>query len=152
MKQSDQYHVGIVVDDIEAAKADLSAALGIEWGDLVTSPSIVIMGGETKEVTSTFCYSLSEPRLELLPTTPGTPWQPVPGAGAHHLGYWSDDVPADGAALEALGYTPEIVGPGEDGVAMWGYWTKPGSPRIELVTSAVRPMLEEYMRTGKAPY
>lgn len=77
-------------------------------------------------------------------------WQPS-NSGVHHLGYWSDDVAADSAALVAQGYEMEITGPGPDGVPMWAYHRHPTGPRIELVTRRA-PMFETYWATGKSPF
>ena len=43
-------------------------------------------------------YSGADPRLELLQTVAGTVWTPA-DSGVHHIGYWSDDVESDLAAL-----------------------------------------------------
>ena len=38
MRAEDQFHVGIVVDDFEAAQADLSSLLGYEWSAELRGP------------------------------------------------------------------------------------------------------------------
>ena len=64
----------------------------------------VVLEGGPARLTFGFAYSIQDPhRIELVQAIPGTLWEvPRPG-GAHHLGYWSDDVPAMSAALAARG-------------------------------------------------
>ena len=152
MNVADLFHTGIVVDDYEGTLAQLSELFGYVWGEEMRSPSPVILpSGETVVWESAFTYSLNGPRLEILRSVPGTVWQPS-SSGIHHLGYWSDDVAADSAALSAQGYEREIIGPGPDGVPMWAYHRHPTGPRIELVTRSVLPMFENYWATGKSPF
>jgi hypothetical protein len=63
------------------------------------------------------------------------------GSGIHHLGYWSDDVAADSAALEEAGYAHEGSGVGLDGSPAWSYHRSPTGPRIELVSRALEPFM-----------
>ena len=113
MKATDQCHVGIVVDDYDAARADLSELFGYRWcEDLVFTLPVQFGGGE-QEVELRFSYSMDAPYLEVVRAVPGTPWEPAAGSGIHHLGYWSDDIAADSAALDGRGFTREAaaVGP-----------------------------------------
>lgn len=152
MKVEDLYHTGIVVTDYEGTLAELSALFGYEWGEEMRTVSpVTLASGETVEWESRFCYSRNEPRLEIIRANPGTVWDPS-AAGVHHLGYWSDDVAADSAALTAKGYALELFGPGEDGVPLYAYHRRPNGTRIEIVTRAVLPMFEKYWVDGKAPY
>jgi len=83
--------------------------------------------------------------MEVIQAVAGTLWMPAAGSGIHHLGYWSDDVAADSAALEAQGYALEAAG------QVWAYHRSPAGPRIELVNRVVQPMLEQYWATGRMP-
>ncbi|MCB0993789.1 MAG: VOC family protein [Acidimicrobiales bacterium] len=152
MRPEDQYHVGIVVEDYEATLERLGTLFGYVWGEEISSVNAVTLAsGETVELKSSFCYSLNGPRLEIIRSNPGTVWVPA-SSGIHHLGYWSDDVAADGAALEAQGYELEQFGPGPDGDRLYSYHRHPDGPRIEFVTRAVLPMFEQYWVDGKAPF
>ena len=103
MKAADQFHVGIVVDDLDAALADLSALFGHEWcPKLSVSTPVVLPDGEAT-LDLVFTYSRTEPRVEVIQSMPGTLWMPAEGSGIHHLGYWSDDVAADAAASDSSG-------------------------------------------------
>jgi hypothetical protein len=159
VKSSDQFHVGIVVDDIDAAAAELSAVFGYQWAEPLGGPVRVSLpggGGDEGEgddvvldLLST--YSMSTPRLELVRGVPGTLWEPVTGSGVHHLGYWSDDVAADSAELARRGHTVEAVGRRPDGTPYWAFHHSRSGPRVELVTRALQPVLEQYWATGKRP-
>lgn len=141
MKAADQYHVGIVVDDLDAALARLTALFGYEWCDEVHVATEVQLPSGVVEVDHRFRYSRSTPRLEVIQSHPGTVWEPATGSGIHHLGYWSDDVPGDAAVLEANGYEREAAGIGPDGVPHWTYHRSPTGPRVELVSRALEPYL-----------
>lgn len=142
MKASDQFHAGVVVDNIEAAMADLTMLFGYEWCPTLTVPLPVLFPHEEKTVELTFTYSMSAPRLELVETVPGTLWSPV--AGVHHLGYWSDDLAGDGDLLEAKGYAMEAAGVSPDGSTLWCYHRKANGFRVELVNRGLRSFLEQY--------
>lgn len=146
VRASDQFHAGIVVDNLEAATADLAQVFGYEWSPTLTVPLPVTFPSEDgkaeRTVELTFTYSVTTPRLELVATVPGTLWSPV--AGVHHLGYWSDDLHADGKLLEARGYTKEALGAAPDGSPIWSYHRKANGFRVEMVNRQLRSFLEKY--------
>lgn len=123
------FHVGIVVPDLEAAKAELSAALDVRWhatheshyGDWV--------------ITVTHTEQPGPPWLELITGNSGSPWDAAGGARMDHIGYWSGDLPADRGKLECGGFTVE-----HDGTALGGRWIYLRSPatglRVELLDVA----------------
>ena len=87
---SDQYHLGIVVDDFETARASFTELLGYEWGTDVQVELVLATPEGTKTFAHRLQYSITEPRLEIIQSVPGTPFQPST-AGLHHYGYWADD-------------------------------------------------------------
>jgi len=100
------FHVGILVRDVEAARADFTARLGLEF-EPVHSQQIAT--GETTR----FCYSLQgPPYLELVEMTGAGSWSPDQPEGFHHLGLSDPDVPGRCAAL---GPGAELIAPGPDG-------------------------------------
>ena len=118
LRPEDQFHVGIVAEDYDATKDQLSKLFGFEWsGDMGGPTEVSLPTGDT--VIDFQCtYSCSEstaPRLEIVRRVPGTLWEPTPGSGIHHFGYWSDDVAADTAELERHGYVTEATRKGPDG-------------------------------------
>jgi hypothetical protein len=120
------FQVGIAVDDLEAAMAELGSALGVSW-----------RGPEERDVGDgrirvAFADS-GPPYLELIEGPPGSIWDAAHGTHLHHLGYWSDDLAADAARLEAGGVGLEL----DLGHAR--YHRSARSPiRIELIDSAHR--------------
>lgn len=143
MKAPDQFHVGIVTDEFEATKDELAGLFGYEWcADLANTMSVTLPEG-ARVVDNLCVYSRTAPRIELVRSVPGTAWE-ADTSGIHHLGYWSDDVAADCALLEARGYRREIAGTGEDGAPYWAYLRPERGPRIELVSRALQPGMEQY--------
>jgi catechol 2,3-dioxygenase-like lactoylglutathione lyase family enzyme len=82
------FHVGILVRDVEAARADFTAKLGVEF-EPVHSQQIAT--GETTR----FCYSLQD--------------QPE---GFHHIGISDSSV---AARCTAFGNQVDLIAPGDDG-------------------------------------
>jgi hypothetical protein len=142
MKAADQFHTGVVVEDLEKALAELSALFGYEWCDEVRVDQPVQLPSGDTTIEFRFRYSRSTPRLEVIQQQPGTLWVPARGSGIHHLGYWSDDVAADSAALEGAGYAFEAAGTGPDGGRTWAYYRPSDGPRIELVSLSLEPFME----------
>jgi catechol 2,3-dioxygenase-like lactoylglutathione lyase family enzyme len=141
MKAADQFHVGIIVDDLDASIAQLSELFGYEWGMLVDVEQPVQLPAGDVTIPFRFRYSLQSPRLEVIQAQPGTLWTPAVGSGIHHVGYWSDDIGADSAALEAAGYPLEAAGGDGQGNRTWAYHHGASGPRIELITRALEPMM-----------
>jgi hypothetical protein len=148
MKAADHFHVGIVVNDLDAALTDFAALFGHEWcPKLSVSTPVVLPDGEAT-LDLVFTYSRTEPRVEVIQSMPGTLWMPAEGSGIHHLGYWSDDVAADAALLTARGYAAEATGARPDGTAVWAYHRSASGPRIEIVSRDIAAGLEQYWASG----
>jgi Glyoxalase/Bleomycin resistance protein/Dioxygenase superfamily len=141
MKAADQFHTGVVVADLDKALAELSQLFGYEWCDEIHVEQPVQTPAGDATVEFRFRYSRSTPRLEVIEQRPGTLWVPAGESGIHHLGYWSDDVAADSAAMEGAGYAFEAAGTGPDGGWAWSYYRSPDGPRIELVSRSLEPLL-----------
>ncbi|RBM21982.1 hypothetical protein DI005_08175 [Prauserella sp. PE36] len=141
MRVEDQFHLGIVADDIEATMATLSAVFGYEWGEQVGGPTAVTLPAGNAVLDLRCAFSVTVPRLELVRSIPGTLWEPVAGGGIHHVGFWSDDVAADSAELAAHGYVTEASRTGVDGAAYFSFQRSTKGFRIELVSRAAEPGL-----------
>jgi hypothetical protein len=151
VRAEDQFHVGIVVDDLESTIEGLSELFGYEWCDEMGGPIPVTLPTGDTLVDLSFVYSKTVPRLEIIRTVAGTLWEPAGGSGIHHLGYWSDDVAVDAAALAQRGFATEATGSRPDGVPFWTFHKNATGPRIELVSRSVQPALEQYWATGRIP-
>ncbi|HUC38303.1 MAG TPA: VOC family protein [Acidimicrobiales bacterium] len=150
MNPEDLYHTGIVVEDFDAAMRWFTDVAGYRWCDeLAVEQEVWTPEGERK-VPIHFAYSMSEPRLEVVEAVPDTVWAPS-GSGAHHLGFWSDDVDSDIEKLVRNGIHVEVKAPMPDGSSLWAYCHGPGAPRLELVSRSLEPMMADWFATGRSP-
>lgn len=119
------WHTGTVVDDLDAAKAELGERLGVTWYEGGAEVRVITDDGE-QTVRSAYALSKEGPHhVELCQSVPGTVWTtPAPGH-AHHLGYWVDDLAAASARLVA-----------------------DGAPCVASVAVGDRPPMCAYHRTG----
>ena len=150
MRSADQFHFGIVVEDLDAALADLSALFGYQWCQLLSIRTPVRLPTGETTIDLRFTYSTTAPRVELIQSVPGTLWVPASGSHLHHVGYWSDDVTRDAGLLVERGYLAEATGVRPDGTPIWAYHRSPNGPRVELVSRTLRPSLEGYWGSGAA--
>jgi hypothetical protein len=99
------FHVGILVRDVEAARGDFAARLGVEF-EPVHSQQLAT--GETTR----FCYSLQgPPYLELVEMTGTGSWSPEQPEGFHHIGVPDPDMPGRCAAFSGQF---DLIAPGPD--------------------------------------
>jgi hypothetical protein len=149
VRATDQFHVGVVVDDLDATLDDLAELFGYQWCPQlhIETPVVLPTGEATLDLR--FTYSATEPRLEVIQSIPGTLWVPASTSGVHHVGYWSDDVPSDGDRLLARGYAVEATGVRPNGDAVWAYHRSPSGPRIELVSRELQTGLAQYLESGR---
>jgi hypothetical protein len=88
------FHVGIIVEDLDAAMAELGRALNVTWG-----PAIAREVGPWRY---RIAYSVEgPPHLELVEGAPDSPWARAPGLD--HLGWWTADQDAELARLAEQG-------------------------------------------------
>jgi catechol 2,3-dioxygenase-like lactoylglutathione lyase family enzyme len=148
MRAEDEYHVGVVVDDLDAATQWLAKTAGYRWCEhMRVDNKLVTSEGETI-VPLRFTYSMDAPHVEIVQSIPGTLFTPAPSA-PHHLGFWSDDIDADLGVLEAEGATIAGRGFWVDGRGpLWAFAIPPIGPRIELVHRSSKPSMERWWATG----
>jgi hypothetical protein len=143
------YHVGIVVPDVEEAKAHLGALLGITWGPVLHVDAFDVRDGQGNDlvVPNTLCYSTEAPHVELVQEVPGTVWQCNEHSNLHHIGVWTDALPADSAEYsDQLRCPLQLCGhDGDTAPTQFAYHRDPLGVRIELVDVAMKPMMEEFM-------
>ena len=84
-----------------------SKLAGYTWTDVVEVEQVAQTPTGEVTIPMKMVYSGADPRLELLQTVPRTIWTPA-DSGVHHIGYWSDDVESDLAALQAGGMDLEV--------------------------------------------
>jgi catechol 2,3-dioxygenase-like lactoylglutathione lyase family enzyme len=137
LRPEDQFHVGIVVHDLEAARDWLTETFGYEWGSDVQIEYTMQLPDGPLTYRQRLQYSVTEPRLELVQSVPGTPFQPST-SGLHHFGYWCTDVKSTTSKLVQNGWTWECGGNLDDGSPAWAYHFNPLGVRVELVSVALR--------------
>ncbi|OBC03030.1 VOC family protein [Mycobacterium sp. 852002-40037_SCH5390672] len=152
LRPEDFYHTGIIVSDLDAAMARLSAMAGYRW---ITPMSYTLpfrTTSGTQEVTSTFVYSLQAPHLELIKEVPGTAWTAAPGNAIHHLGYWTDNLAQSAKALEDNGFTFEATADtAPPDLALFAYYVDAAGTRIEIVDRALFPDFPAFLQAAAAP-
>ena len=138
------YHTGIIVEDVAQAIPIWEAATGVPWGSVFAGPLTVRTPANGDAVTHQIelAYS-SDLRLELVKLLPGTCWTVNGGTGVHHTGCWSADLESDAARLASQGWPIVAHGVDDDSaMAVFSYHQVPGVGLLELVSSAMREMLE----------
>jgi len=142
------YHVGIVVNDVEAAMHELTSVLGVAWGRVQRRENLMETPGEPARVDVCFAYTIDgPPHLELIERRAGTVFDAV---GLHHLGVWTDDRVGESARLETLGWPRETVALTPDGEWAGGlYHHGLGCLRLEVVDiGRSGPLLARYLGGG----
>jgi hypothetical protein len=133
------YHVGIATCDLERARAELGEVFGVEWTPIRTVEGQLTTVGAYAGPTRRL-HSLGGPmRMEVIEGAPESVWATTRIAELHHYAFWSDDVAADVAHLEALGWEIEMATVDEEGrPTLFAYLVKPGHIRVELLDDGQR--------------
>jgi hypothetical protein len=121
------FQVGFVVPDLEPAMEEFAAGLGVE----MIGPRERDLGDAVLRIA--FART-PPPYVELIEGPPGSLWDATAGARIHHLGYWSDDMEADSARLEAAGMKREL----DLGFARYHGPAAATGARIELIATEHR--------------
>lgn len=152
LRPEDFYHTGIIVPDLDAAMARLTALAGYRWITPVSYTLPFRTTSGSQEVTSTFVYSLQAPHVELIKEVPGTAWAAAPGNAIHHLGYWTDDLAESAKRLEDNGFafeaTADTDGPN---LALFAYYVDAAGTRIEIVDRALFPDFPAFLQAAAGP-
>jgi hypothetical protein len=149
LRPEDYYHTGIVVPDLDAAMASLSALAGYQWINPLSYTLPFRTANGTRELTSTFVYSLQSPHVELIQQVPDSPWVAAPGNSVHHLGYFTDNLADTARMLEDNGFTFEAtadVSPPD--LALFAYYIDAFGTRIEIVDRALFPDFPAFLQSA----
>jgi hypothetical protein len=141
------FHVGIVVGDLDVGRARFAELLGVEWGPIVEGDLEIRDGdGNDLVVPNRICYSTEPPYLELITEIPGTPWVRNEHSNLHHIGYFSDAIADDSDHLSTSVCPLELLdGHGDVPPTTFTYHRDPLGVRIEFVSAALRPTMEQFM-------
>ncbi|MBW0017823.1 MAG: VOC family protein [Mycobacterium sp.] len=151
LRPEDLYHVGIVVPDLDAAKARLTALAGYRWIKPLSYALPFRTAAWTRELTSTIVYSVQSPHIELVQEVPGTPWTAAPGNAVHHVGYFTDNLADSAKELESNGFTFEMTAAvaetADSGLALFAYYVDAFGTRIEIVDRALFPDFAAFVQS-----
>ncbi|WP_165521843.1 VOC family protein [Micromonospora zingiberis] len=149
------YHTGLIVDSLSNAMQTWGAALGLDWAPPKTSTAPMLCPDGIVDREVRFTYSLQGPHfIELLEQVDPTPYLNLTGGRyVHHLGYFTDDLVAASADLEARGFRRELSGVADDGqIARAAFHYSPESPGmwIELVSHEIAEEIGNWLATAAA--
>lgn len=112
------FHVGILVEDIDAAAERFHETLGLTFRPAVTARLERFADPEPRLLEPRFTYSFEgPPYLELVQMTDSALHAPALGEGLHHLGIWLPDSRRGIADLERRGLRREASIQRPDGTA-----------------------------------
>ena len=140
-----------MVPSVEATRGHLREVLDIAWGPIVEI-DIAKRDADGHNLTLPLrvCYSTVAPRIELIEELPGSVWECNEHSNLHHIGFWSDSLAADVAALVAARCPLQLSGrDGDTAPVQSAYHRDPLGFTVELVDIANQPLLEQSM--FKAP-
>jgi hypothetical protein len=81
---------------------ELTDLTGVEWG----TPVEAVLN----EWPYTIVFSTEFPYIELISSTPGSPWEVTDGPRFHHLGWWTDSLDTTACRWLTTGATPSYDG------------------------------------------
>jgi catechol 2,3-dioxygenase-like lactoylglutathione lyase family enzyme len=145
------FHIGIRVTDIAAAMTDVGTYGAVTCASVQDRPmSVWVPGSGPAELQLALTYSVEGPvHLELLEGPAGSIWDGNDGPGAHHFGYWSDDVRTDTEQMLAGGGTLELAATSpEEGYGRFTYVRLPSGYLVEPVSIASKPRFERWWAGG----
>ena len=102
LRPADQYHTGVVVDDLASAKERIGTQLGVTWLEGGALVRILSDSGERIEKTASALSVEGPLHVELEQSVPGTLFTTTGDNHLHHIGYWVDEVASVSAAPSHL--------------------------------------------------
>lgn len=142
-------HVGIVVDDLEAAMAEVPAVGG--WSSILEPETTVrLADGSIERRMVRYVTAAGAPaHVKLIESAPGSIWAPTGGVQQlHHLTYWVEDLETATALLHKAGYRTEGDGLEDDGSVRFRYLLSPLGLRVELGLLANKPAFDAWAAGG----
>jgi catechol 2,3-dioxygenase-like lactoylglutathione lyase family enzyme len=144
------FHVGVVVPDIEAARARFTEILGVAWGPMVEA-EVHVRDGDGKEhrFPNRLCYSTEQPYIELIQEVPGSVWTCNEHSNLHHIGFYSDAVFDESGRLTSAQCALEYLRVTDNPLAAFAYHRDPLGVRIELVSSAMQASMAQSLTRAR---
>lgn len=146
---SKTFHTGIIVENLEAAMAELGEALGLQWTEVKEFDPIVhwIPGKGRKEIAMKAVYSKQGPiHLEVCEGPADSFYDTTNQPDGRHIGIWVDNLVDETERLVSLGWKILAAnGTPEEGYGVLTYMTPPdNSFVVELVDIELKPMIDEW--------
>lgn len=142
----DQFHTGMIVDDLDASADELTRTAGLHWSPRIdTEVPIWSPDGRIEVHRMVATYSVEAPHLELITATPGSLWDSA-SRPLHHFGYWSDDLLEESAELERLGLRRVAAATVNDTFYGFSYHVTRDGLFLELVDRAVFPDWQGFLK------
>jgi len=117
-------HIGIIVEDLDAAMKEMTASLGVRWLPVQERPN--------DHTTLRLTFSSEPPFIELIEGSPGTSRDTSNGPHIDHLAYWTSSFDQDKQRLLDAGMTLDVQGTAPFG-GSWCYLSsRTTGLRIEL--------------------
>jgi hypothetical protein len=133
------------VPDLPEAQRQLTDLFGVTWGPVLHLDKLELRDGAGEDLLlpNTMCYSVDLPALELIEEVPGSVWVTNEHSNLHHIGFWSDDLPATSTGLAEAGCPLQLCGRAA-GLApvSFAYHGHPLGIRIEVVDANLREMMQ----------
>ncbi|MFC8831517.1 VOC family protein [Streptomyces sp. NPDC057137] len=143
------WHIGLAVDDLDQAMAELGGALRLTWGKIhhFSGQTQGATPDEVFDIETRVCFSLDLPfSVELFEQVPGTPLEAPTDSTFHHLGYWTDDMAGEERRLDGIGFPCFGKTPGADGQTRIALHRGPSGIVVESCNIQVgRPGLEHFL-------
>lgn len=143
------FHVGVVVENLEASMKAIGDSLGIRWAPQQERTQVIrTAAGEVRHEPIRFTYSADgPPHVELIQSADDSAWETSAPGALHHVGAFAPDItkpPGSALTLEFGGGDGEIP-------AGFAYYTAPGGIRVELVEAHRRPQFDAWFSGAELP-
>jgi catechol 2,3-dioxygenase-like lactoylglutathione lyase family enzyme len=133
-KPAELHHIGIVVPDLDAAMAEMTRFLGLQW----TAPQERPDGNRKLRVA----FSTTAPRIELIQGNPGGTWSTSDGPRLDHMAFWISDFEATSSTADQMDLFCEAGGTASWG-GRWAYVrTQSTGARVELCDERGREIFQ----------
>ena len=147
------FHTGIVVDDIEKAKAEIGASLNLTWTPVRVFDSLVLWTPERGlfEIRNKADYSRQGPHhLEICEGPKGSFYDPAILPHGRHIGVWVDDLRQETDELLENGWRLLAAnGTPDDDYGVITYMAPPTAAFVvELVATKLKPMIDTWLLEG----
>lgn len=145
------FHVGILVENLEAAIDRFSKVLGLTFNDPLMAEFECLEDPDPHEGFVRCTYSRQGPPfIELLEANGAGLFSLAQGQGVHHMGFWDPDVDVQCGFLSGHGVEREARVANPDGTT-FSLFTRPEDLfglRLEVLHDASREGTERWIATG----